>query len=331
MMMKRLTALALLLVLAGCGAQGVDDRGTVAPSPTTATVPAGDTTVPAADTTVPAADTTVPAADTTAPAADTTVHDTTVPTTEPTEPMVVYFMMDQPTSTIPGPFLVPVYREGEASPDVLRGALELLLAGPTEEESAYGPPITSAVPGETILLGVSVGDGLATIDLSREFESGGGSFSMFARLAQLVYTATQFDTVDRVELRLDGSPVTVFSSEGIGIEEPMTRDDYLDLLPLVFLDRPAWGEPIGNPVRLIGKANAFEAVFQVTIVDSDGLILYDRPAMATCGTGCWGDFDVSVEYDPIELEQRGAIILWEASARDGSQTNVREYPVRLVP
>ncbi len=37
---------------------------------------------------------------------------------------------------------------------------------------------------------------------------------MFMRLAQLVYTATQFDTVKSVRLHLDGEPVDVFSARG---------------------------------------------------------------------------------------------------------------------
>jgi hypothetical protein len=62
---------------------------------------------------------------------------------------------------------------------------------------------------------MNIDDGLATIDLSREFEAGGGSLSMFGRLAQLVYTVTQFPTVDEVALMLDGQRVDGFwSSRG---------------------------------------------------------------------------------------------------------------------
>lgn len=33
----------------------------------------------------------------------------------------------------------------------------------------------------------------------------------------------------------------------------------------------------------------------------------------------------------VDEPQRGSLIVWEDSARDGSQINVREYPVWLTP
>ncbi len=79
-----------------------------------------------------------------------------------------------------------------------------LFKGPTAAESNSVPAITSTIPDNTLLLGVTLTDGVATVDLSREFESGGGSFSMSGRLAQVVYTLTQFPEIESVAFELDG-------------------------------------------------------------------------------------------------------------------------------
>ena len=109
-------------------------------------------------------------------------------------------------------------------PALLRGAVLQLLAGPTAAERRTG--LSSTVPPGTRLRGVAIRrDGLAVIDLSRRFESGGGTLSMTARLAQLAATALQFPVVRGVELRLDGARVRVFSGEGLILDGPLTRAD----------------------------------------------------------------------------------------------------------
>ena len=112
-----------------------------------------------------------------------------------------------------------VSRTHEATQAVGAAALTDLLAGPTEVERSDG--ISTAVPAGTRLLGLVVSDGLATVDLSSEFESGGGSLSMMARLGQVDCTLDQFPTVDGVSFELDGEPVDVFSGEGIVLDKPV--------------------------------------------------------------------------------------------------------------
>jgi germination protein M len=226
--------------------------------------------------------------------------------------------------------LVPVRRQVEETRAVGRAALNALFEGPTAEEAAASPPLTTSVPEGTILLGLDIADGLATVDLSREFESGGGSTSMFGRLAQVVYTLTQFPTVDRVALELDGEQVATFSGEGIAISGPSDRTDYEDFLPSVFVERPTWGATLGNPVRVSGIANVFEAVFFVEVRDAAGDTLAKERVMATCGTGCWGTFDVSIPYD-VSRRQAGSLVTYNLSAQDGSIEDERSYPVTLVP
>lgn len=115
---------------------------------------------------------------------------------------------------------------------VATAALDALLAGPTAQEQTTWPAISTAIPAGTKLNGVTVADGIAKVDLSSEFESGGGTFSVTARLAQVVYTLDQFPTVDAVEFYIDGVKVEMFSGEGLILDGPQTFDDYDDLLPI---------------------------------------------------------------------------------------------------
>ena len=225
--------------------------------------------------------------------------------------------------------LVPLLREVPETRAVATAAMNALLAGLTGDESGERA-ITSAVPAGSRLLGLTIEDGVATVDLSSEFESGGGSMSVFVRLGQVVYTLTQFPTVQTVRFEIEGQPVTVFSSEGVILDGPVSRDAYADLLPAIFVDRPAYGAAIGNPARVTGSANVFEATFLITLLDGNGNQVLETPAMATCGTGCRGTFDVTLPYSVPEAGW-GTLRVWEASAKDGSPQNVRDYPVWLTP
>jgi hypothetical protein len=127
-----------------------------------------------------------------------------------------------------GEQLVSEPRTHAATPRVATSAIDALLAGPTPAERASGDG--TAIPEGTRLLGVSIKDGVANVDLTSEYQSGGGSLSMQVRLGQVVYTLTQFPTVKSVRFALDGTPVNVFSSEGIVLDHPVGRSDYKDLV-----------------------------------------------------------------------------------------------------
>jgi germination protein M len=85
--------------------------------------------------------------------------------------------------------------------------------------------VSTAIPAGTQLLGISIDGGVATVDLTSEYQSGESSHSMQVRLGQVVYTLTQFPTVQSVRFRLDGAPVNVLSSEGIVLDHPVGRND----------------------------------------------------------------------------------------------------------
>jgi len=112
-------------------------------------------------------------------------------------------------------------------PAVGAEAVKALLAGPTAAEARAG--FGTAVPGGTRFLHLTIEDGIAKVDLSRDFESGGGSLGLTLRLAQVVCTVNQFPTVKGVRFALAGALVSVFTGDGIVLDKPVTCDSYREV------------------------------------------------------------------------------------------------------
>lgn len=289
------SALAVLLGLAllGLGACGGDDE-----SPETPTAAATATPTPAPPETQQPTPGQTPT-----PAAELAVS--------------VFFTRDEHIAT--GGRTVEV-------PAVARGAMEELLAGPNAFERDLG--MGSEAPAGTRLLDINIANGLATVDLSREFESGGGSLSMTTRVAQVVYTLTQFETVDRVTIRLDGKDVDAIGGEGVPAKN-LTRDDFRDNTPLILVESPAPGAEVRSPLRVSGTSNTFEATVEWLVTDWDGRIVKEGFTTATAGTGTWGTFAFEVDLSGL-APGRITLVVFESSAKDGSPTNVYEVPLTLI-
>ena len=312
--------LIVIAVAAGCGSTPSGSLSSGSPGPTAG--PSGPTVAPGSS----APSTAVTTAPVSMSPAATPSGAGTSPATSPApaSSMVVFLLR--------GEHLVPVERALATGRDVVTAAVESLLAGPTDEEArpADGSPgLTSAIPAGTTLRGITVSGATAVVDLSAQFAAGGGSASMFARLAQVVFTVTQVPVVTGVTFRLDGRPVTTFSSEGIVLAGPSVRADFRDQLPAIFLERPAWGARVPNPARLQGLADVFEAQFLVEIATANRAVIARRAVTASCGTGCWGEFDMTLAY-PLDQAQPGWVTVYDLSAKDGSREHVSSYPVTLT-
>ncbi len=228
-----------------------------------------------------------------------------------------------------GPYLVPLHRllMPEVEPSVTE-AVDMVLKGETFTEAGMG--VSTEIPRDTELLGVTVADGLATIDLSGQFDDGSGSMSMRARLAQVVYTATQFDDIERVALAIESLPVTAFSAEGIDLSDPMDRETFADLRNPVFVEAPAWGELVGAQFTVAGVTTA--DVVSCALVDWDGLILHEVSAELPATEG-WHPFTMPVALSESAVTPHPAgsydlaLIVWEGPLEAGAQSHVVEYPL----
>jgi len=224
--------------------------------------------------------------------------------------------------------LVAVRRTHEPTQLVATAAINSLLDGPTAGERVMG--YASAVPTGTRLLGIAIHNEVATVDLTSEFQDGAGSRSMQMRLAQVVYTLTQFPTVQKVRFRLDGASVPVFSSEGIVLKNPVGRGDYVNLLPAITVDRPEPDTRVTSPVTVSGTANVFEANVGVEIQNSNGDVVGKTFTTASCGTGCRGTYSVPVTYK-VKKEQPGTIVVHDDDAAGtGRPPHEVRIPVTLA-
>ena len=132
--------------------------------------------------------------------------------------MVVYFTR--------GEKIVKVTRTVPKVTRIGAETVKALVGGPTAAESADG--FGTAIPSATRFRDLTIADGVAKVDLSKDFESGGGSLSLSLRLAQVTCTLDQFDSVSGVRFLLDGDLVNVFSGNGIILDKPVGCGDYAD-------------------------------------------------------------------------------------------------------
>lgn len=184
----------------------------------------------------------------------------------------------------------------------------------------------TAIPPGTTLNGVTVSDRTATVDLSRAFESGGGSASMQARVAQVVYTLTQWSFVGRVTFALDGEPVEAIGGEGVPARN-VTRADFENVLPPIFVDKPPrWAS---SPLNVAGSARVFEANVSFRL-EANGEKIAQGFTTAAEGAPGRGAFSALLDFDVGEPTD-GTLVVFEVSAADASEKNVVRFPVRLCP
>jgi spore germination protein GerM len=205
-------------------------------------------------------------------------------------------------------------------------AVQILLGGPTHEESAAG--VSSAITPGTDLLGLLIDQGVATVYLSEAFTAEETPAIAVGSLSQIVYTLTQFDSIDEVLFDVNGSPLTNFG--GYELDRPQRRADFADQLPFILVESPGIGDRVSSPVTITGTANVFEAVVSIAILDERGRTVASTFTMATCGTGCRGSYATDVRYH-VGTRQPGTLRVYEVSAKDGSPLHVVEIPVTLTP
>jgi hypothetical protein len=298
----RLLRIGLVLgLLAAASACGSDDS---APTATTPSVNSAVATEPSTTEPPVTAVTEPPVPSTTDTPRPATTLATTPATSAPSPPATTAAptLTDVKVYFLRGERLEIAHRQ-VPGPATLSGALTELLAGPTSDELTAG--LHSEIPAGTALLDVNLADALATVDLSDNYDDGGGSLSMTARIAQVVFTATQFDNSDQVLFWMEGEPIEFFGGEGLVLDEPLARMD-IDraFTGGIIIDIPLPGATVSSPFTVTGEGDVFEGDFPI-VVRRDGVQIAG-PVLGFAGAwGDWGNFEATITLDadpgPIDV------------------------------
>ena len=125
-----------------------------------------------------------------------------------------------------GERVVRVMRAVPKVPRIGAEAVKALLGGPNADERGAG--LSTAIPASTEFRDLTIVGGIARVDLSGSFESGGGGLGLTLRLAQVTCTLNAFPTVSGVRFALDGELRDVLSGDGVVVDRPVTCATYAD-------------------------------------------------------------------------------------------------------
>lgn len=111
------------------------------------------------------------------------------------------------------------YVKREVENKTLEIAINELLKGPSKYETSHG--VYSEIPQDVKLMWVKDENGKIIVNLTRNFEYGGGTKSIQNRIKQIKLTVDSFNLKKPVYLYLDGKQAEYMGGEGIYIEQPL--------------------------------------------------------------------------------------------------------------
>ncbi|MDR2842020.1 MAG: GerMN domain-containing protein [Spirochaetaceae bacterium] len=132
---------------------------------------------------------------------------------------IVYFVKIDGAGMV---FTSPVKRNLPTSDSPMLDSLNVLLEGPTSQEEQQG--LTTLIPGGTRILSARISGKTAIINFNESFMFNNyGAEGYIAQLRQIVWTASEFQNIDDVQILIDGRRVD-YLGESINISRPISRN-----------------------------------------------------------------------------------------------------------
>jgi hypothetical protein len=101
--------------------------------------------------------------------------------------------------------------------------------------------------------------------------------------------------------------------------------------PRIVLTQVSVAETTPGVIHVAGKAQVFEAMLAVTLVDATDEVIAIGYARASMGAPEWGDFGIDFYYPPPATAQQVTLQAYEPSPKDGSPNSLVETDIVLRP
>jgi spore germination protein GerM len=107
----------------------------------------------------------------------------------------------------------------------LKATLETLLQGPLAAEINQG--LLTLLPHDTAINNISIKGDTAILDFNESFRFNSlGPEGALAQIKQVVFSATEFSNIKKVQILIEGKRTKYLSPEGIYIEKPLSRNSF---------------------------------------------------------------------------------------------------------
>lgn len=118
-----------------------------------------------------------------------------------------------------------VLRSVPASASPLTTSIRALLEGPRPNELSND--VLSLIPEKSELIGARIENGIAFLDFNEQFRFNAlGIEGYESQVEQIVYTATEFPTVQKVQFLIEGQRIEYLGGEGFWVGGPLGREDF---------------------------------------------------------------------------------------------------------
>jgi hypothetical protein len=225
-------------------------------------------------------------------------------------------------------YLAPERHPVPATKAVAAAAVNELLRGRPVFPGSR-PPFAAG----TSLRGVRIDGGTATVDLSREVLRGRPGDAQRYPLQALVHTVTQFRTVKRVVVAVEGR--TSGTVAGRALDEfwdvapgqALKRDPTVRLAPISLVD-PGPGTLVqGGRLVVTGEASVHEGNVSLRLRDGGGRVVAQGYTTAATAAPGRGPFSGALTFTAPGQAQRWTLEVFEVSAADGSIVYAVHVPV----